>query len=354
MNYQELLEIDPFLIGQAQKEEWYCGMFGELCRHHKKNCAPYRRLTEMLDAPEIFADVSRIPAVPIQLFKERELRSIPQKDVFREIQSSGTTGMPSRVFLDEEAAKNQQLTLYRILQDVLGKKRMPMLIIDSPDVLKKKEYSARAAGIMGFSVFSSKRIYALDEKMDLNEEAVRDFAKQYADRPVLLFGFTFMIWKYFYRALKERRLKLNLKNGILFHGGGWKKMESASVSKEEFKDGLKRVTGVKQVHDYYGMAEQTGCIYIECEAGYLHASLYSDVIFRRYSDFSPCEIGEEGIVEVLSPMVSSYPGHAILTQDTGILCGIDDCPCKRKGKYFKITGRIKHSSVRGCSDTYEG
>lgn len=48
----------------------------------------------------------------------------------------------------------------------------------------------------------------------------------------------------------------------------------------------------------------------------------------------------------------SYPGHSLLTEDEGIILGEDDCPCGRKGKYFKLTGRIKQAELRGCSDTY--
>ena len=39
-------------------------------------------------------------------------------------------------------------------------------------------------------------------------------------------------------------------------------------------------------------------------------------------------------------------------EDEGIILGEDDCPCGRKGKYFKILGRLKDAEIRGCSDTY--
>ena len=100
------------------------------------------------------------------------------------------------------------------------------------------------------------------------------------------------------------------------------------------------------------MAEQTGCIYAECEYGHLHASIYSDIIIRDYKDFSPCKYGEKGFIQVLSSLPHSYPGHSILTEDEGIILGEDDCPCGRKGKYIKVLGRIKDAEMRGCSDTY--
>jgi hypothetical protein len=91
---------------------------------------------------------------------------------------------------------------------------------------------------------------------------------------------------------------------------------------------------------------------MECENGYLHTSIYSDIIIRRSIDFSIAEIGEEGIIEVVSILPKSYPGHALLTEDQGIVFGEDNCKCGRLGKYFKITGRIKNAEIRGCSDSY--
>ena len=100
------------------------------------------------------------------------------------------------------------------------------------------------------------------------------------------------------------------------------------------------------------MVEQTGSIYMECEHGHLHAPVFSDVIIRRPLDFSVADKGEKGIIQVVSILPGSYPGHALLTEDEGILLGEDDCPCGRLGKYFKIVGRMKNAEIRGCSDTY--
>ena len=102
------------------------------------------------------------------------------------------------------------------------------------------------------------------------------------------------------------------------------------------------------------MVEQTGSIYMECEYGHFHTSVFSDIIIRRAHDFSPADVGEEGIIQVLSILPKSYPGHSLLTEDKGILLGEDDCPCGRSGKYLKVTGRLEHAEIRGCSDTYDG
>ena len=100
------------------------------------------------------------------------------------------------------------------------------------------------------------------------------------------------------------------------------------------------------------MAEQSGCIYMECSQGHFHAASYFDVLIRRPQDFSIAPIGERGIIQVVSVLPKSYPGHSLLTEDEGMLIGEDDCLCGRKGKYFKVFGRLKNAEIRGCSDTY--
>lgn len=106
-----------------------------------------------------------------------------------------------------------------------------------------------------------------------------------------------MIWKYFYQELvrlkQEMGEQINLSNAVLIHGGGWKKLASEAVSAEEFQNRMKEICGLSDIHDYYGMVEQTGCIYMQCACGHLHASNFSDVIIRNPLDFSICPNGEK-------------------------------------------------------------
>jgi phenylacetate-coenzyme A ligase PaaK-like adenylate-forming protein len=141
--------------------------------------------------------------------------------------------------------------------------------------------------------------------------------------------------------------------GIVLHGGGWKKLQDHAVDNGAFKEALKSCAGVSKVINYYGMVEQTGSLFMECEEGYLHAPIYADVIVRNSQTFELAKAGEEGIIEVLSIIPRSYPGHALLTEDIGVIIGEDNCSCGRLGKYFKVNGRVASAELRGCSDTYE-
>lgn len=55
---------------------------------------------------------------------------------------------------------------------------MPMIIIDSPSVIKNRlMFSARGAGILGFSIFGADKIYALDDEMKIDFGAIEAFWK---------------------------------------------------------------------------------------------------------------------------------------------------------------------------------
>jgi hypothetical protein len=63
-------------------------------------------------------------------------------------------------------------------------------------------------------------------------------------------------------------------------------------------------------------------------------------------------VGQPGLIQVISALPKSYPGHSLLTEDIGVLEGVDDSPEGWKGKYFRILGRAKKAELRGCSDTF--
>lgn len=357
MDIKEILEIAPFSLDKGQKHQLLNDRLHELTHKHYTQCEAYRRMMNAygLDINNL-PDYEQLPFLPVRLFKEFELRSCEKNDIVKTMTSSGTTGQQvSRIFLDRETSSAQQKCLTKIVSHFLGTKRVPMLILDSSAVVKNRNmFSARGAGILGFSIFGNKRQYALNENMELDIEGMKEFLENNKDETIFMFGFTFMIWQHFYKKLLESGYKPDLSKGVLIHGGGWKKLVTEKITPEEYKKNLNEVCGIlpDNVHDYYGMVEQTGCIYMECECGHLHASVFSDVLIRRPFDFSLAEIGEKGLIEVVSVLPESYPGHVLLTEDEGRILGEDDCPCGLKGKYFKIEGRIKNAELRGCSDTY--
>lgn len=345
LNYDDILNIPPYSLSQEEKEGKYREWLHELSEHHREFCPPYARVCKIMGED--------YPALPVRLFKEYDLRSTEGEAVAKTMTSSGTTGQRvSKIYLDRETSARQTKVLNKIVTDFTGKKRLPMLVIDSSSVLKNRNmFSARGAGILGFSMLGRDMTYALDENMELNMPVIEDFLLRHKGEKIFMFGFTFMIWQYFVTELIKQGKNFSV-DGIMIHGGGWKKLKDVAVDDVTFKARVKEACGVETVLNYYGMVEQTGSIFMECPCGHLHASIFSDVIIRDPNDFSIKEKGR-GLIECVSLLPTSYPGHVLLTEDEGEILGVDDCPCGRKGKYFKIYGRIKGAEIRGCSDTYE-
>lgn len=350
------LEYEPYGLSSSRKHVVMLEAMRQLTQWHTDQCANYRQVIESLQVDLTRSiNLEAVPFLPVRLFKEFELLSIPRDEVFKIMTSSGTSGQQvSKIYLDKITASLQTKVLSRLMASLLGKKRLPMLVIDSPSVIEDRQaFSARGAGILGFSMFGQDVTYALDSDMQLDIRALDSFLERHPEGPIFLFGFTFMIWKYFVQPLLKIGSRLPLDRGILLHGGGWKKLQDQAVDSNQFRQTLHEVAGLTRIVNYYGLVEQTGSLYLECNQGHLHASVFSDVIVRRFDDFVPAAFGEAGVIEVLSILPGSYPGHALLTEDCGMILGEDDCPCGRLGKYFRVHGRLAQAEVRGCSDTYE-
>jgi hypothetical protein len=352
----DLDQCHPYSLDAASKNQILVEILFDLEKKHIEKCPEYKLISDswpFKDTDE--QKIENLPFIPVRLFKELELLSIDRSEIRKTLTSSGTSSqIPSKIFLDAETASNQSRVLSRIMSSFIGKKRIPMLIIDSKSVLKdRNSFSARGAGILGFSMFGYDVHYLLDEDYNLDFNLLESFLEKHNEEKILLFGFTFIVWEFFHNALQRKGLTINLENGILIHGGGWKKMIDSAVDTNTFRKSLFEKSRIQHIYNYYGLVEQTGSIYMECEAGYLHASNYSDIIIRDHQDYTTAPIGKEGIVQLVSSLPSSYPGHSILTEDLGTILGIDNCSCGRKGKYFSISGRIKNAEVRGCSDTIQ-
>jgi phenylacetate-coenzyme A ligase PaaK-like adenylate-forming protein len=349
-------KLEPYGLRREDKSNFLNSRLRDLSIFHYNNCDAYRK---MMDSMSFNVNKNKyayteIPFLPVRLFKMHDLKSVPHEEIFKTMTSSGTSGQAvSKIYLDRDTAAKQTKVLTKIVASYLGSNRVPMIIIDSPSTVKNRAtFSARGAGILGFSMFGSKRMYALNDNMELLLDEVLEFLEKHRNQKIFLFGFTFMIYQYFYLELISRGVKLDLLNATMIHGGGWKKLESQSISTEAFRKGLYHQCGIKHVHDYYGMVEQTGTIYLECKYGHLHTPIYSDIIVRRPYDFSVAKHGEMGLIQTVSILPRSYPGHSLLTEDEGTILGEDDCSCGRLGKYFKVVGRIRNAEIRGCSDTH--
>lgn len=346
-----MFDFDLFTKNKIEKTKFLNEHLLSLHKHHVKHCPPYAKyISATQHAIQNYTD---IPPISVRLFKEIDLLSVPQEEIHKTLKSSGTTGqIPSKIFIDKQTSQLQTKALVKIMQSVLGKERLPMLIIDTKSTLKNtSSFTARGAGILGFSNFGRDHTYALNDDLSINYELLEDFLKKYDNQSVFIFGFTFIVWKYFLKELKKNNKSFNFSNSILLHGGGWKKLTDEAVTAEELASVCHSTLGKVRPVNYYGLVEQVGSIYPECTHGYLHASEFSDILIKDIYTGETLPYGEAGVVQLFSIIPYSYPGISLITEDMGTVYGEDTCSCGQKGKYFKIHGRIPKVEVRGCSDT---
>ena len=76
-------------------------------------------------------------------------------------------------------------------------------------------------------------------------------------------------------------------------------MEKLKVNNTFFKKKLKKLFEIKKIHNYYGMVEQTGSIFFECDkCNYFNTHNFSEIIIRNNA-FQVAKNNTPGIIQLL-------------------------------------------------------
>ncbi|HWZ77440.1 MAG TPA: hypothetical protein VNX87_12945 [Candidatus Sulfotelmatobacter sp.] len=307
-------------------------------------------------AAERLAD---LPYLPVGAFKANPpLALVGANEIKRTLTSSATTGqVPSRVILDAETAKRMTKGVTTIIRDFIGPARRPYLVIDTPENLNTQgELGARGAAIQGLGSFATEVICCLrvDQKgnTSLDLEKVLHCAAKWREAEVLAYGFTYVIWTQLVQPLQRQGITLDIPNVRVLHSGGWKRLEREAVTKEVFIEGVASVFGCSpdRVIDFYGMVENVGVVYPDCERGNKHVPAFAEVVVRNPLTLEPVAVGEQGLVQVCSVLPTSFPGFLVLTDDMAEIIDYNECPCGRRGTSFRFVGRVPKAEVRGCGN----
>lgn len=345
-----------------QTEQLFNAAMNEALRWHASRCPDFKSFL----AGNGLTDFSReypaeqIPPLLVTIFKEYRLASVPPEKVKIELTSSGTGGRRSAIILDNRSYK-------RIMQIVDH-------IFASLGLVDRKQkvnylcftYDPRIAGSVG-TAFSDKMLtgltarrsvfYAIrwnerakDFEFDLNATVKKLIEFSHRDEPVRILGFPAYLWQVCNR-LEEKGLNLKLgKDSYIITGGGWKMHKDQEVTKDFFKDRMERVLGLprQNLRDLFGMVEH-GIPYVDCEAGRLHVPIYARAMAVDPETLLPVVDGEEGLLYLMTPYLSSYPSISLLTTDKAVI--EKDCSCGRPGKTFRIVGRAGLAKHKGCAIT---
>ncbi|MDR3515078.1 MAG: hypothetical protein P4M00_04620 [Azospirillaceae bacterium] len=349
MTFDALVDQPPFGMTAAEKERRLLPDLNAMGRHHYAHCAPYRKIADAIwGEPQPAEQLCDLPYLPVSIFKEIELSSIATPTMV--LQSSGTSGQrPSRIVIDGITAQRQARALVATFRGVLGTSRLPLLVIDTRKVISDpKSLSARGAGILGMMKFGARSTFALDDDLASQRDVIGSFVQKYGGAPFFLFGFTFLVWKSLFEAYRDG--ELDLSNATLIHSGGWKKMEADKVTNAVFRSRMATRFNLTRIYNFYGFVEQIGSIFLEGPDGLLYAPNFADIIVRDPESWAPAPAGQPGVIQVVSLLPLSYPGHSVLTEDLGVIETVDAGTGGRLGKAARIIGRVPRTELRGCSD----
>ena len=357
----QLLSMPPY-EQSAEADKLYMQALQEELQFHYDNNEAYRQFCNRkgFDPHMPLTDIAQIPPVAVSVFKELgfSLASVPKEDIRLRLQSSATSGTPSTIVVDKETSRRQAKAMVKVMQEVIGRERKPFLVMDiDPRSEFKTLLGARFAAITGYLNFASKAAYFLkanEKKVSyFDVQAMQEYLQTLpVEQPVVVFGFTYILYSQVLKALQASQIQLRLPKGSkIIHIGGWKKLESEKVEKSLFNKQLSDVFGIEptDVVDIYGFTEQMGLNYPDCPCGCKHTSNYVRVLVRDTNTREVLPAGKEGMLEFISPVPHSYPGNAVLTDDLGYILD-EPCPCGRGGTRFVVTGRLKKAEIRGCGD----
>jgi len=303
--------------------------------------------------------IADLPYLPAGVFKANPpLSLVDAKEIKRTLTSSATTSqVPSRVVLDGPTARRMTKGVVTIIRDFIGPARRPYLVIDTPQNLTaESELGVRGAAIQALGSFATDVECCLSRDPDgdssLDLEKLLDWAAKWKDAEVLAYGFTYVIWTHLVRPLQRKGIELGLPNVRVLHSGGWKRLEDQAVTRDVFIRGVASAFGCStdRVIDYYGMVENVGVVYPDCECGNKHVPAFAEVIVRNPLTLEPVEAGSQGLIQVCSVLPTSFPGFLVLTEDLAEIIGYDECPCGRRGTCFRFTRRVPKAEVRGCGN----
>jgi len=357
---ESVLLQPPYGVDPQQRHTVLLALFKQELAYACERNPRFRNYVEQWPTDFRVADkISDLPYLPVGVFKTSPpLALVGADDVKRTLSSSATTGqVPSRIVLDAATARRMAKGVTTIIRDFIGPARRPYLVIDTPENLAAQaELGARGAAIQALGSFATEVVSCLhpghngDSSVDL--EKLLACAAKWKDSEVLVYGFTYVIWTNLVQPLQRQGITLDVPNVRVLHSGGWKRLREQAVTRDAFTRGVASIFGCSpdRVIDYYGMVENVGVIYPDCDQGNKHVPAFADVVVRDPLTLAPVEAGQRGLIQVCSVLPTSFPGFLLLTEDMAEVIDYDGCPCGRRGISFRFAGRAPKAEVRGCGN----
>jgi len=358
-------EFDSFEYSKKSYEGFTLAMKYIIKYQHKKS-EFLKRYYKMLgfnpNSINKYSDLEKIPFVFVNNFKERNLTTLKPWEIVLELKSSQTSGKSSKISLDLPSLIRVRRMSFKIFNALrcVDLNNIYHYICFTYDPLVANDVGTAWTDklLTSFTKSGGSIYYAFKWNESKGEfyfdiEGCINTLKEYEEKkvPVRLIGFPAFALKTT-EEYKKKFGRYPVLNPLSFviTGGGWKTLENEAIDKKIYRrilaDNLS--IPVENVRDLYGMVEH-GVAYVDCELGNFHIPIYGKVIARDPLSFKNLGYNKKGLLQFITPYLSSYPSFSLLSSDWGIIR--EGCKCKIKGPVLEIIGRAGIRKLKGCAIT---
>lgn len=327
--------------------------------HHQANCPEYAAILEnrgfSFDGVRSIEDLYKIPPIPTLFLKKHTLYSTDKKLLLQST-TSGTSGTVSRAGFDwTTVRRGAGMVIGTFFTHKLVSPRPTNYIVLGYEPAKRNKLGvAKTAYATTFAAPAIHREYALKDtgkeyalNLDGLKKALIRYEKQ--GHPVRFMGFP-AYFMFLLRELREAGIKLRLHpKSLVILAGGWKQFLSEQVDKAELYEMSNEILGLggQRFREFFGAVEHP-ITYTDCPSHHFHVPVYSRVIIRD-THFRPAPYGTPGILNLMTPMITSMPFCSVMTDDLAILRPGEECGCGISSPYFEILGRVGLADVKTCA-----
>ncbi|HEX3000009.1 MAG TPA: acyl-protein synthetase [Armatimonadota bacterium] len=329
-------------------------------RHHQERCPEYAQILESRGfSPDFIRtadDLAAIPPIPTLYLKRHTLYSAPPKHLMLKSTTSGTSGTVSTMGLDVPSAlRGLGMVLGMFFNHRLVTLRPAGYIVLGYEPAKRNKIGAvKTAYASTFAAPAVHREFALKDtgtEYVLNWDGIKKALLRYEkDRlPVRLIGFP-AYFMFLLRELGESgiRLRLHPKSLVLL-AGGWKRYFTEQVDKPTIYAMSEETLGLggDRIREFFGAVEHP-IAYFDCPNHHFHVPVYSRVMVRD-ENLRPVGFGEPGLLNLITPMMTSMPFTSVMTDDVAVLHPGSECGCGIQSPYFEILGRAGLADIKTCA-----
>ena len=360
MRYTQKLFYHRSIYDLESTNTLFLNAIKENVKHHMESCPEYAGIIERrgfsLEEIKTVEDLYKIPPIPTAFLKNHTLYSTSQKHLMFKSTTSGTSGKVSEMALDWPSSWHG---LGMILGTFLTNKLVSLhpinyIVLGYQPTKRNKIGAVKTAYATTFAAPAIHREYALKDtgtEYVLNIEGIKNALIRYekSGLPVRFMGFP----AYFMFLLKELgssgiKLRLHPKSMILL-AGGWKQFFTEQVDKPTLYSMSEKILelGGDRIREFFGAVEHP-IAYFDCPNHHFHVPIYSRVIVRDLN-LQPVEYGVPGLLNLITPMMTSMPFTSVMTDDLAVMHPGDECGCGIHSPYFDILGRVGLADIKTCA-----